>query len=151
MGHSWEIQQHAAAPIDVVWAVLVDARKWNEWGRFKVAKLERLGTPVEDGVGAIRNFGNPPMLSREEVVEYDAPNHFAYIMLSGMPISGYRADVYLKSDDPANPATSGTTIRWCSGFDRARPAFTSGFFEWFLKAFLKDTAKRLARAAEAHA
>ena len=149
MAHSWEIQQHTAAPIDAVWAVLADARKWNEWGRFKVAKLERLGTPLDDGVGAIRSFGNPPMLSREEVVVYDAPNHFAYIMLSGMPINGYRADVFLTSGDPANPKVGGTTIRWCSTFDSARPAFAGGFFEWFLKAFLKDTAKRLANTAGA--
>lgn len=149
MSQAWEIQQHTSAPIETVWSVLVDARKWNEWGRFKVAKLECLGTPVDDGVGAIRNFGNPPMLSREQVVVYDAPHHFAYVMLSGMPISGYRADVYLTSDDAANPANSGTTIRWCSTFDHARMPFTAGFFAWFLKSFLKDTAKRLARTAEA--
>jgi Polyketide cyclase / dehydrase and lipid transport len=151
MSRSWEIHQHTTAPIATVWSVLVDARRWNEWGRFKVAKLERLGTPADDGVGAIRNFGNPPMVSREEVVVYDEPNHFAYIMLSGMPIKGYRADVHLTPDDAANPMGSGTTIRWCSQFDSARPAFTSGFFAWFLKSFLKDTAKRLARTAEARA
>ena len=114
MSHSWEIVQTTTAPIDRVWEVLTDARKWNVWGRFKVAKLERLGSDNDDGVGAIRNFGNPPMLSREEVVVFDAPTHFAYIMLSGMPLDGYRADVHLTS------TATGTTITWKSSFTSAR-------------------------------
>ena len=145
MPRAWEITQPVDAPIETVWEILVDARKWNDWGRFKVAKLEQLGSPEDDGVGAIRNFGQPPMISREQVVVFEAPNHFAYVMLSGMPIVGYRADVYLTSD----AASAGTTIRWVSSFEVARPAFTSGFFAWFLKKFLTDTAKRLATTAEA--
>ena len=144
MTRSWEVVRQTSAPIETVWSVLVDARKWNQWGRFKVARLEQVGAPLDDGVGAIRNFGNPPILSREEVIVFDVPHHFAYKMLSGLPITGYRADVYLTSDQHGN----GTTIRWCSQFDTARPAFTSRFFEGFLKRFIADTAKRLAIAAE---
>ena len=93
MVHSWQVEQQANAPIERVWNHLVDATQWSEWGRFKVAKYERVGDAATDGVGAIRVFGNPPLLSREEVVVFEPHTHFAYKMLSGLPIDGYRADV----------------------------------------------------------
>ena len=82
------------------------------------------------------------MASHEEVVVFDAPTHLAYELRKGMPVVGYRADVTLEPDG------SGTTILWASSFDHAKPAFTSGFFKVFFKGFVRDTAKRLARAAE---
>ncbi len=142
MARAWEVVEHSSAPIERVWDILVDTRSWNVWGRFRTAKLEHLGELSDDGVGAIRVFGNAPILSREQVVVSDAPKHFAYTLLSGMPVNNYRADVFLAS------TSSGTTITWKSGFDSARPAFTGGFFAWFLKRFITDTAKRLARYAE---
>ena len=120
----------------------MDATQWSEWGRFRVAKYERVGDAATDGVGAIRVFGNPPLLSREEVVVFEPHTHFAYKMLSGLPIDGYRADVYLE----ATP--TGTNITWKSSFVTARPNFTGKFFAWFLHKFIADTAKRLARRAE---
>ncbi len=120
----------------------MDAPRWNEWGRFKVAKYEREGSPDIHGVGAIRVFGQPPMLSREEVVAFEPQTHFAYKMLSGMPIDGYRADVHLTT------TPTGTEITWKSSFVTARPNFTGKFFAWFLRKFIEDTAKRLAKRAE---
>ncbi len=142
MAYEWEVVQTVKAPIEIVWGVVTDARKWNEWGRFKKASLEKLGDGHDDGVGSIRAFGNPPMISREEVVVSDAPTHQAYTLLSGLPVVGYRADVHLTFADGI------TTVRWQSRFDHARPRLASGFFAWFLRRFITDTAKRMARHAE---
>lgn len=144
MAVSWEIVEHSSAPVESVWALLSDARGWSRWARFSHSRLEREGNPPPDGVGALRVFGTGPFNSREEVVAFDPPHHLAYEIRKGMPIDGYRADVRLESD------ATGTTIRWSSTFANARPAFANGFFRWFLRAFLRDTARRLARTAEQH-
>lgn len=145
MRYEFTVVQTATAPIDVVWDVIADATRWSEWGRFKVSRLEVDGAPVPNGVGALRVFGNPPVVSREEVVVFDAPHHLAYELRSGLPINGYRADVHLVADGDT------TRITWTGGFDRARPAFTSAGFRAFLHRFIADTAKRAAATAEARA
>lgn len=142
MARAWEVVQTTSAPIERVWQILIDARRWNQWGRFKHAELERLGEGHDDGVGAIRVFGQPPVLSREEVVVFEPNTHFAYVMLSGMPVNGYRADVYLSATE------TGTTIRWQSSFESTRPAWLAPVLAAFLRRFIVDTAKRLARTAE---
>ncbi len=134
--------EHSRAPVGDVWALLADARGWSKWARFSSSTLEREGSPEPDGVGALRCFGTGPIHSREEVVVFDAPTHLAYELRKGMPIDGYRADVYLEAEP------TGTKITWASSFTNARPAIANGFFRSFFKFFIGDTAKRLARAAE---
>jgi hypothetical protein len=139
---SWEVVEHSRAPVSDVWALLADARGWSKWARFSSSKLEREGSPTPDGVGALRMFGTGPVHSHEEVVAFEPPTRFAYVLRKGLPLDGYRADVRLESDN------GGTKITWASSFAQARPAFTSGFYRWFLRTFIRDTARRLARAAE---
>jgi uncharacterized protein YndB with AHSA1/START domain len=139
---SWEIVEHSDAPVAAVWALLADARGWSRWARFAKSDLAREGAPEADGVGALRVFGTGPFRSHEEVVGFEPPSHLAYEIRKGLPIVGYRADVYLEPDG------DGTKIRWESSFAHARPRAMNGFFRWFLRTFLTDTARRLARAAE---
>src|SRR3954468_10249528 len=145
MAVAWEIVEQAKAPVADVWALLADARGWSRWARFAHSSLEREGTPTPDGVGALRVFGTGPFRSHEEVVLFEPPHHLAYEIRKGIPIDGYRADVYLEPSDDGRA----TTIRWASSFDHARPRIANGFFRWFLRTFLRDTARCLARAAEA--
>ena len=118
MAVSWEIVEDSSAPVDDVWALLADARGWSRWARFSHSELLHEGRPVPDGVGALRSFGTGPFRSQEEVVEFEPPGHLAYEIRKGMPITGYRADVHLEPR-----AGGGTTIRWSSSFDHARPAW----------------------------
>ncbi len=143
MAYAWEIVEHSEAPPERVWAFLADARGWARWARFASSTLDREGTPAPDGVGAQRVFGTGPFKSHEEVVVFDPPGHFAYELRKGMPIKGYRADVTLVPDG------QGTRITWASSFERASVPGTGAFYQWFLRTFIKDTAKRLARAAAA--
>ncbi|MFM7270235.1 MAG: SRPBCC family protein [Actinomycetes bacterium] len=108
---TYVVRTRAEAPIERVWDLLVDATGWPRWTRIPRATYEREGEPAPHGVGAIRRMGAGRMVSREEVVAYDAPHHFAYVLHSGLPLRGYRADVHLAADG------SGTTIEWSGGFD----------------------------------
>ena len=94
----------------MIWALLVDATAWSRWSRIPRAEREREGVPAPDGVGSIRSLGPKRFASREEVVVFEPPIHFAYILLSGLPVQRYRADVELSADG------GGTRITWRASF-----------------------------------
>ena len=123
-----------------MWDLLSRAERWRDWTAFPTTGLEREGEPAPDGVGAIRRLGFGPMGSREEVVAFEPPTHLGYVLLSGLPISGYRSDVHL-----APAEDGGTAIEWVSSFD-ARSA-DGWFWARFLQVLLSDFTRRLARAA----
>ena len=139
----FQVSADSSAPVERVWALLADGAGWSRWASFRSSSLEREGTPPPDGVGAIRRFGTGPGVSREEVIEFDPPRHLAYRLLSGLPLKGYRADVTVEPRDGG-----GSTVTWSSSFERATVPGTGGALAAFLKWFLGDTARRLARAAE---
>jgi hypothetical protein len=141
-----DVQVDCAAPAEVAFDILRDAAGWSTWTVAKKTMLEVEGTPAPDGVGAIRIFGTGPFKSREEVVAYEPPTHFAYIMHKGVPVSDYRADVTITPTNIAGQV--GCTIVWHSTFHRKYP-LTGAANRLFLLYFLRDTAKRLARAAVA--
>ena len=133
-----------SAPAEVAFDVLRDAVGWSKWTAAKTAYLEREGTPAPDGVGAIRRFKTGPFGSREEVVAYEAPTHFAYILHSGIPVRDYRADVTITP----NEAGTGCSIAWRSTFHRKQP-LTGAATRFMLHRFLLATARNLAKEAEA--
>jgi uncharacterized protein YndB with AHSA1/START domain len=133
------VTRQVDAPVEAVWSLVAEAARWKEWGSFPVAELEREGDPAPDGVGAIRRFGFPAFASREEVVAFEPPTHLGYVMLKGLPISGYRSDVTLA------PLDGGTELRWASSFD-ARP-WDGWLWSAVLNRLLHDFTRRVARAA----
>ena len=145
MSHLARAQAESSAPIETVWRLLSTVSTWPTWSRHKLARLEREGSPPPDGVGAIRVLGvnpaKPARVNREEVVVFDAPFHFAYVLLSGMPLHDYRSEVTLD----ALPG-GGTRISWESRFD------THPLTGWFWAAVVRWVVKRwaadLARGAE---
>lgn len=122
--------------------ILRDAANWSTWSAAKKTRLEKQGTPAPDGVGAIRIFGTGPFSSREEVVAYNPPTHFAYVLHKGLPVRAYRADVTI------TPVGQGCTIAWHSTFYGKYPG-TGTLNRLALTYFLRDTAKRLAKTAGA--
>ena len=111
MSHFVRAEADSSAPVETVWRLLGTIGTWPTWSRHKLARLERDGSPTPDGVGAIRVLGvnpaKPTKVNREEVVAFDAPTHFGYVLLSGLPLSDYRSDVTLG----ALPG-GGTRITW---------------------------------------
>lgn len=128
------------APIDVVWAMLADARGYSSWALMSRSTLEREGDDTPDGVGAIRNFGSAGVMSREEVVVFEPPTHLAYVLLAGLPIDDYRADVRLTELGPRS-----CRISWDGEFDA--PAPIGLVMRRFLGFVLGDFVRRLAREA----
>lgn len=140
--YTYTVRVHTTARPEQVWDLLVDAPNWPRWSRIPKASYEREGDPAPHGVGAIRNFGTGPMVSREEVVAFEAPHHFAYVLLSGLPIRGYRADVHLVPDG------TGTEIEWSGGFD-ATSRLQGAFWNAVLRSvIIRTIARALAKAAD---
>jgi len=142
--YEYTVRVRTAAPPERVWALLVDATGWPRWTPVPAAAYEREGDPAPHGVGAIRRLGRAPLVSREEVVAFEAPHHFAYTMLSGLPLRGYRADVHLVPDG------TGTEIEWSGGFD-ASSRIAGSFWNGVLRVgIIRTIARALAREADRH-
>lgn len=115
---SFEVRARSSAPVEVVWSLLGEARRWQEWSFLTRSDLVREGDPPPDGVGAIRRFTSFGIGSREEVVAWEPPHRFGYVILSGFPVRHYRADVVLEPDGYAG---SGTAVTWSATFDEKIP------------------------------
>jgi hypothetical protein len=107
-----------------------------------VSEWEREGEPAPGGVGAIRRLGRPPAYAREQILEYDPPRHLAYTIVSGLPVSGYHADV-----DLLPGVGGGTTIRWTGAFEPRIPA-TGALFAVILERIVRGYATAAATEAE---
>ena len=122
-----EATAHTAAPPSIVWDTVADARTWPTWSIQDEAWLEREGSPSADGLGAIRHFRTGKIHVHEEVVRFDAPHHFGYRLLSGLPVKGYVAHVDLAEDG------AGTTITWGATFRSKIPGLG-----WLLRRKLQE-------------
>ncbi|MCW3013537.1 MAG: hypothetical protein JWO02_629 [Solirubrobacterales bacterium] len=104
------LEQTTSVPPEVVFARLVDGAQWPTFSPLGSFELERPGESEPEGVGAIRVFRTGTIASREEIVERVQDRRLAYVLLSGLPIRDYRAQVDLV------PAGAGTTLHWRSSF-----------------------------------
>jgi Polyketide cyclase / dehydrase and lipid transport len=128
------------APPDAVWKLLADVTTWKDWGPWDRAELERAGTGDPAGVGALRRFRYLRRITREEVVAFEPPRRFAYELRSGLPLRNYHGEVTLV------PAGTGSRLEWHSRFDATLPG---RLWRPGLARFIRTTANRLVRAAEA--
>ncbi len=139
------ISGQADAPIEVVWSLVADARNYSSWALPRSTTLEREGALTPDGVGAIRRFGAWPVFSREEVVVFEPPQQLSYVLLSGLPVRNYRADVELR-EVVASPGGVSTAVSWTSSYEVPR-RWLRRPMQLFLNLILKDFVRRLAKEA----
>ena len=147
---SFSVTTASRAPREKVWALVADGAGWKNWAGVMKSSLEREGEPPPDGVGAIRRLGPSPFTSREEVVVWDPPSHLGYVILSGMPVRNYRADIKLQQvEDKAagNPGGVTTVIEWSATFDAKLPG-TGTLLRAGLRTMIARFAKRAALCAE---
>ena len=137
---SYRVQARSDAPVESVWPLLAEARRWKEWTFLTRSEVEREGRPEPDGVGAVRHFTRYGIGSREEVLAFDPPTHLAYSILSGFPVRNYRAEVTLSPDE------GGTQITWTATFDEKVPG-TGRLTELMLGRMIGGFASGLARYA----
>ncbi len=131
------VERHTSAPVEAVWPLIGEARRWQEWSFLTRSELEAEGTPAPDGVGAVRRFTRYGVGSTEEVLAWEPPFHLAYRILKGFPVRDYRADVHLVPDG------TGTLIRWSATFSGIAPgtgAVTGVALHRLLSRFARDVA-----------
>ncbi len=135
------------APIEAVWPLIGEARRWRQWSFLDHSDLESEGDPAPDGVGAVRTFTRYGVGSREEVLAWDPPHHLAYTILSGFPVRDYRADVVLTSERQPGDAASapvGTTVTWSVRFEPRVPGtglVTAGFLRPLIRGFVTSVCR----------
>jgi hypothetical protein len=135
-----DVTARSQAGADAVYDLLRSGATWPTWSGLGSFEVERHDAEGGEGVGAIRVFRTWPFTTREEIVEAVPGRRLSYVLLSGMALDNYRADVDL------TPVEGGTLIRWHSTFTAKRP-WMGGFYRWFLGGFIKACAVGLAEAA----
>ncbi len=137
--HRIEIEVVARSSADAasLFALLADGASWPDWSPIGSVELEAPGEGAPEGPGAIRVFRTGLVRSREQLVEVDPPSRLSYVLLSGLPVRHYRADVTLEAVD------GGTVVRWHSGFNPKIPG-TGWFFRRFLGTVIRRCATGLA-------
>ena len=96
----------AAAP-PAVWELLDDSGSWPEWTPIETCEIERARG---EGATEVRRFKTGRVTVREEVVERDSERRLTYVLLGGLAVRDYRAEIDL------TPAGEGTEIRWHTTF-----------------------------------
>ena len=140
---SFQVVALSAASPEAVFALLADGAGWSRWARPLVAasRWERLGDPAPGGVGAVRAPGRAPLLTREEIVEYDPPRRLAYTIVSGVPVRDHLGTV------ECTPLPGGgTRIDWRGSFVPALPG-AGAPLRLAAAGVIGFLARRLARAA----
>lgn len=92
-----------------VWRLLSDSRTWPDWTPIDEHTPVTAGNA--DGTGEIRIFRNGRVTVREEIVEIRPRQRLSYVLLDGLPLRDYRADI-----DLASAPDSGTRITWHTTF-----------------------------------
>jgi len=136
-----DVTAHSTKDAPALYALLADGASWPTWSPIGSFELERPGGSEREGVGAIRVFRTGRVASREELVELVPDRRLSYILLSGLPLRGYRADVDLTPND------TGTEIRWHSTFRPAVPG-TGWLYRAALTRFIRRCANGLATATQ---
>ena len=103
-----DIRTTTAASAEQLWRLLDDSSTWPSWTPIDSFVLIRPGDG--DGPGEIREFMTGRYTVREEIVERRRERRLSYILLSGLPLRDYRAEIDL------TPHPDGTEIRWHTVF-----------------------------------
>ncbi len=134
-------QARSRAPVESIWPLIGEARRWKEWSFLDRSELLEEGHPAPDGVGALRRFTRFGVGSSERVLAWDPPHHLAYTIVKGFPVRNYRADVTCTSEGGA------TLVTWTASFDPLIQG-TGRVMELWVGRLIGGFATRVARHAE---
>ncbi|PSL07006.1 polyketide cyclase/dehydrase/lipid transport protein [Haloactinopolyspora alba] len=137
-----DVSATTAASPHTVHALLVDGATWPTWSPLGSFELERPADDGSEGAGAIRIFRTGRLRNRERIVECVPGRRLSYVLLEGMAVRGYRADIDLTE------TADGTRIRWHSTF-RAKMPGMGGVYRRSLTTFLQRSVDGLAERAAA--
>jgi hypothetical protein len=139
---SFVVESHTAASPEVVFGILADGSRWQEWAGPAVPRSSWAAGSPAGGVGAVRRLGLGPLSSREEIVEHDPPHRLAYALRSGEGLHHYRASVDLQAQPDG-----GTHIVWSGIVETPVPGLAGPLIMVFRR-LVAGFATRLAKQAE---
>lgn len=118
--HSVHVSQVINAPAQRVWDRISDHAQTHTWVGAARVRILSQGTPIPNGVGAVREVSFPgrPLWStiRELVTDFKAPSTFSYTITAGMP--GLRAHLGTLTVEPRGE--SQCTLTWHVDFEFSR-------------------------------
>jgi hypothetical protein len=127
--HLIDVKVQTSADPDTVYKLLADGATWPAWSP--------IGSYAEEPGTGYRLFTTGRITSRERVVAAKPGRRFSYVLVSGMAIREYRADIDLE------PVEGGTSIHWRSSFFPKVPG-TGWLYRRALQRFIEKTARGLA-------
>jgi hypothetical protein len=130
-----DVRETSAASPEELWALLDKSSTWPTWTPIETFKLER--PAGEDGLGEIRLFKTGRVTVREEIVERRPQERLTYVLLGGLALRDYRAEIDL------SPTAGGTAIRWHTTF-RSKVPGAGGIYRRALERVTKDFVDGLA-------
>jgi uncharacterized protein YndB with AHSA1/START domain len=138
-----DVRRTITASPTAVWCLLADGASWPAWSAFDGYRVLEPG-PDGGRLGSTHELAKGrKQRTVETVVELVPERRFSYVLVSGLPLDDYRADV-----DLTPTGDGGTEIRWHSTFRAQRPG-TGWIFRLVLRRFITTTTEQLAAAAEA--
>ena len=112
-----EAEATAKAPPEAVWALVSDPTTYPSWGPWSDGRYDNTGEEFGSGVGAVRvlrsaqRYMGRSFSSVEKILVFEEGRHLAYVVIGGIPVRNYRADVTL------TPDADGTRVRWAATWD----------------------------------
>ncbi len=135
-----EARAMSTASPSEVYALLIDRPTWPSWSPIDTFELERPGHPDRQGLGSIGILRTDKHAMHEQIVELVTDRRMSYVLLSGLALRNYRANVDLE------PSDGGTAIRWASSFNPKVPG-TGRTYQKALTKAINNFATGLAMAA----
>ena len=133
-------REWSCASPNTVYDLLADGATWPSWSGIDAFELAQPGDAGGESLNAVRVFRTGRVTSVERLVELVPGHRLSYVLLSGLPLRDYRADVDLM------PGDGGTLIRWHSTFAAKRPG-TGWLFRRVLERFIRAAVRGLAEQA----
>ena len=133
-------REWSAASPETVYALLADGSTWPTWSGIGSFELRSPGVAGGESLNAVRVFRTGRTTSVERLVELVPGRRLSYVLVDGLPLDDYRADVDLMAAD------GGTLIRWHSTFSAKRPG-TGWLYRLVLRRFIGQGVRGLAEYA----
>lgn len=103
------VRHTIAAPIEKVFEILADHANYKLLPGVKDSKLVRMGTPVKNGVGAVRWIDAGKARFTEEIIRFEPPTRMDYQITKSFPPVQHKCGIVRLERTPG-----GTVVSWTS-------------------------------------
>lgn len=106
----------STASVERMWEALTAHEDMPKWfNPVQSVRLDPVGQPDRDGLGAIRHIKAVGPVIVEEIVEWEPPHRYVYKLLRGAPIRDHRGEVWVEA------TATGTRATWQIAFTPVIP------------------------------